>query len=116
MVTARGRGGAVCHSVPPPLSRGQGPELRAVYAVIGGEKEGAVDDGKLAGKCAIRAGVDVLNQRGPRRRAVAPPELLAMFVVSGLEEEGAVDSGETAEIRSRPSDARVDVLDQRGPL
>jgi hypothetical protein len=81
-----------------------------VYTVIGRDKEGTVDVGKLTGKRAISAGVDVLDQRRPRLRAVARPELLAMFAVIGLEEEGAVDGDETTEIRSRPSRAGVDVL------
>src|SRR5206468_103048 len=72
------------------------PQLDAVGAVAGGEEDDAADGGQVRGRATRRAaaggaGVDVLDQHGAGRGAVALPELVAVDAVVGGEDQRAVE-------------------------
>src|SRR5262245_29981221 len=60
-------------------------------AIVGGKVQGAVEVGQAGGVRAGAAGVDVRDQHGAGRRAVALPQLLPIRVVVGREVENAID-------------------------
>src|SRR5262249_54643739 len=69
--------------------------LCAAHAVAGREKESAVDIRQAAGVCAGLAGVDVFDDVGAGRTAIARPELHSMAaraqsVVVGDKKQSAV--------------------------
>src|SRR5215211_220380 len=85
-------------------------------AAVGAEEEIAVDGCERPGGASpvpgVRGRVDVLDQRRPRRGAVASPQLTGMDAVVGGEVEAPADGGELAGVAS--PHARDDVPDQRG--
>src|SRR5438445_644344 len=89
-------------------------------AIVGAEKQRAVDVDEPYRRRAATAGIDVRDLHSPSRRTVARPQLPAVAIVLGREEEGAVDVVEPGDDldgldRDSPTFATV-ALPQRSPV
>src|SRR5690606_7319775 len=72
----RARGGAVA-----------APHLAAEAGDVGGEHQHRAEGGQIARMAGGPAGGEILDEPGPRRRAVGAPQFDAVAVVGGEERE-----------------------------
>src|SRR5262245_29540798 len=76
----------------------ESPQLEAGARLAGPEEEPSADVRQLSRERAVRARVDVIDERRSGGRAIAPPELATGDWIEGGEEQGPLDGRQVGRI------------------